>query len=67
MSQEDMMKLAAEVVDKFSGPLKDLQAKLKATHDVAAKGSHQAGPRTAKGIPRASRDDQVVRLRRRRW
>jgi hypothetical protein len=34
-SQEDTMRLVAELLDKTSGPLKDIQKSLKATADVA--------------------------------
>src|ERR1700694_2938501 len=42
MSQEETMRLVAELLDKTSGPLKDIQKSLKATSDVA-KSLHSGG------------------------
>lgn len=46
-SQDDSLKIAAEIVDKFSGPLKDMQRSLRALSGTATI-AHKEGARHAK-------------------
>jgi hypothetical protein len=47
MSQEDTLRLAAEVVDKFSGPLREMTKSVHAFQDMM-KGAHTEGSKGAK-------------------
>ncbi|HEY2210276.1 MAG TPA: hypothetical protein VGH62_01410 [Bradyrhizobium sp.] len=47
MAEEDTMRLVAEVVDKYSGPLKDMQRSLRELSDVA-RGAHVSGAKHTK-------------------
>src|SRR5665811_1121448 len=64
MSEEDTMRLVAELLDKTSGPLKDIQKSLKATSDIA-KGLHSGGASQAREHARAYKDlhDSIVRIK----
>jgi tail lysozyme len=47
MSQEDTMRLVAEVVDKYSGPMKDMQRSLREL-SKATKGAHESSASAAR-------------------
>jgi hypothetical protein len=53
--QEQAMKLIAEIVDKYSGPLKEMQRALKQTAD-ATKGMHASGAAQAREHAKAYRE-----------
>src|ERR1700681_825435 len=55
MSQEETMRLVAELLDRTSGPLKDIQKSLKATAD-AAKGLHVSGSAQAREHAKAYKE-----------
>jgi uncharacterized protein (TIGR02594 family) len=55
MSQEDTMRLVAELLDKTSGPLKDIQKSLRATADVA-KSMHEGSTKEVRAHAKGYHD-----------